>query len=578
MTTTQLVGMAFMCAQQTANGSGSAMPARYRWDRGTDRLEWETLPVDWAAALPAPLPGCGRDLADLLVPADHAERGWVLAKAGNSDTPVFVRFRLKTASGWLWVRERLAASGLPSVLEGELWPLSEGEAQLADLDGGGAYDPLTGVFTRERLFQGLQRVVAEALSVGGGGSYLVVDIDNFSLLNHAYGCRTGDMVLVALAERLRRLLGSGVLLGRDSGDSFGIIIEGLTEEGTLALADRLVRAIAEAPLIGGEDIVVTVSIGAVVFPIAACSAEEAMARADLAVAGAKAAGRNYYQLYALADDRRAGHRRNLTIARRVQDALAENRLMFAYQPVVSARSHQPVFHECLLRLRTPNNTVIPAGQFVPVVEDLGLMRQIDHVVLEKAVAELALDLHTTLAINVSAHTTGDAAWLRRLNALSRATPGIMRRLIVEITETAAMRNLETAQHFIETVQATGARVALDDFGAGYSSFKHLKNLSVDIVKIDGLFTGGLAENPDNLLFFKALLTLANGCGFDTVAECAETAQDAMLLAAAGVTFLQGYYFAKPELVRLKGSPVLPLGSSGPAAAEPHEIGGLRFVS
>jgi EAL domain-containing protein (putative c-di-GMP-specific phosphodiesterase class I) len=157
-------------------------------------------------------------------------------------------------------------------------------------------------------------------------------------------------------------------------------------------------------------------------------------------------------------------------------------------------------------------------------------------------------------------------------------PGVMRRLIVEITETAAMRNLETAQHFVETVRSTGARVALDDFGAGSSSFRHLKSLQVDIVKIDGLFTGRLGEHPKNLMFFKALLDLAKGCGFETVAECAETPQDAMLLAATGVTYLQGYHFAKPELIRLKGSPVLPLGSAPPQEIDPREVGGLRFVS
>lgn len=569
--------MAFMHAEQKTNGSTSAESARYRWESGSDRLDWHRVPDCWLAALPDSLPSTGRDLTGLLNVADHAARGKALAKAAGSSTPVFVRFRLESALGELWVQERLETAEPPGALEGELWLLSEDEARLADLDGSNAYDPLTGVFSRQRLFQGLRTVVGKARATGSGG-YLVVDIDNFSLLNHAFGCRTGDMVLVALAERLRRILGGGALLGRVGDDSFGVIVDGLTEDGTLALADRLVRSIAATPIIQEDAITVTVSIGAVVFPLAASSAEEAMARADLAVAGAKAAGRNHYELYALTDNRSEGHRRNLTIARRVQDALEENRLVFAYQPVVSARSHTPVFYECLLRMRTPNNTVIPAGQFVPAVEDLGLMRQIDHVVLEKAVGELALDPHATLAINISAHTTGDAAWLRRLNALSRATPGIMRRLIVEITETAAMRNLETSQHFVETVQATGARVALDDFGAGYSSFRHLKNLPVDIVKIDGLFTGGLAENPENFLFFKALLTLASGCGFETVAECAETAQDAMLLASAGVSFLQGYYFAKPELVRLKGSPVLPLGSTGPVEADPHEIGGLRFVS
>jgi EAL domain-containing protein (putative c-di-GMP-specific phosphodiesterase class I) len=318
-----------------------------------------------------------------------------------------------------------------------------------------------------------------------------------------------------------------------------------------------VRSVGERPLCA-DDIVVTVSVGAVVFPISACSAEEAMARAGLAVAGAKASGRNHFELYALSAEQRAVQRRDLAIVRRVQDTLLEKRLEFAYQPIVRANWHQPAFYECLLRMRTPNNTLVPASQFIPVVEDSGLIRQIDRFALEKAMAELSDDPSANLAINVSGHTVSDRSWLNRLEALGNADSGLCGRLIVEITETTAMHSMSDAAYFVDAVRDLGARVALDDFGAGYSSFRHLKTLRVNMVKIDGLFTGKLAEHPDNMLFFHVLLRLAKGCGFETVAECAETSHDAVLLATAGVTYLQGYYFAKPARERLKGQPVLPL--------------------
>lgn len=217
-------------------------------------------------------------------------------------------------------------------------------------------------------------------------------------------------------------------------------------------------------------------------------------------------------------------------------------------------------------MRTPNNTLVPASQIIPLVEDTGLMRQVDHFVLEKAMAELSGDPNANLAINVSGHATSDQSWLKRLAALAKASGDANRRLIVEITETTAMRNLSDAAYFVDTLRDMGTRVALDDFGAGYSSFRHLKTLRVHMVKIDGLFTGKLAEHPENMLFFHVLLRLANGCGFETVAECAETSQDAVLLAGAGVTYLQGYYFAKPGSERLKGRPVLPIGDAGVADA------------
>ncbi len=540
--------------------------AGYRWDRTNDQIVWSAFGEDWRQVFGDAVPRSAGELQSCIVDRDREERRQALNRIGDCNIPAFVRFRLKCAAGPVWVQERLARTDTPDVLEGEVAALSTGEAEIANLDGASSYDPLTGTFTRNRLFEGLQAAVSKAMATGGGGAFLVVDIDNFGQVNHALGCRAGDRLLVRLAERLRVSVCNGALLGRVGGDSFGIVVEGATEDSALALAERVVRSVRDKPLCSDDDIVVTVSVGTVVFPTSACSAEEAMARADLAVASAKASGRNHFELYALSADQRAVQRRDLAIARRVQDAILGDRLEFAYQPIVRANWHQPAFYECLLRMRTPNNTLVPASQIIPLVEDTGLMRQVDHFVLEKAMAELSGDPNANLAINVSGHATSDQSWLKRLAALAKASGDANRRLIVEITETTAMRNLSDAAYFVDTLRDMGTRVALDDFGAGYSSFRHLKTLRVHMVKIDGLFTGKLAEHPENMLFFHVLLRLANGCGFETVAECAETSQDAVLLAGAGVTYLQGYYFAKPGSERLKGRPVLPIGDAGVADA------------
>ena len=553
------------CRMPIDRHSNNCLPlsvAGYRWDRSDDQIIWSLSDEDWKQVFGEVMPRSAKELQDCLVDRDRPERQQALSRIGNCDMPVFVRFRFDCAAGAVWVQERLAPTDTPNVLEGEVAALSAEEAEIANLDGASSYDPLTGTFTRNRLFEGLQAAVSKAMATGGGGAFLVVDIDNFGQVNHALGCRAGDRLLIRLAERLRVSVGDGALLGRVGGDSFGIVAEGATEDSALAMAERVVRSVRDQPLCSDGDIVVTVSVGTVVFPTSACSAEEAMARADLAVASAKASGRNHFELYALSADQRAVQRRDLAIARRVQDAILEDRLEFAYQPIVRANWHQPAFYECLLRMRTPNNTLAPASQFIPLVEDSGLMRQVDHFVLEKAMAELSCDPNANLAINVSGHATSDRSWLNRLVALSEACGDANRRLIVEITETTAMRSPADASYFVDTLREMGTRVALDDFGAGYSSFRHLKALRVHMVKIDGLFTGKLAEHPENMLFFHVLLRLANGCGFETVAECAETSQDAVLLAGAGVTYLQGYYFAKPALERFKGRPVLPMGDAG----------------
>jgi len=156
-------------------------------------------------------------------------------------------------------------------------------------------------------------------------------------------------------------------------------------------------------------------------------------------------------------------------------------------------------------------------------------------------------------LNVSAFSINDPAWVERLEAPARLHPGIANRLTIEITETAAMLDVGVAIAFARRVQSIGVRVALDDFGAGYTSFAHLRDLSVDMVKIDGRFTRNLNHSPENRLMLAALLQLAKGFGIETVAECAETAEDVEALAGAGTTYIQGYYFGRPDRKRLPAS-------------------------
>jgi EAL domain-containing protein (putative c-di-GMP-specific phosphodiesterase class I) len=188
-----------------------------------------------------------------------------------------------------------------------------------------------------------------------------------------------------------------------------------------------------------------------------------------------------------------------------------------------------------------------AGQFMPVVEDLGMIRSVDRTVLERAVKELAIYPDARMAINVSGLTTTDRSWMRSAVGLLRGQPDIAERMIVEITETAGLEDLEACCRFVSTLRDLGCEVALDDFGAGYTSFKHLKQLAVNKVKIDGAFVRNLGENPDNLVFIRTLIRLARTFNLETVAECVETEAEAELLLNEGVHYMQGYAFGKPDL-------------------------------
>ena len=251
----------------------------------------------------------------------------------------------------------------------------------------------------------------------------------------------------------------------------------------------------------------------------------------------------------MTDDQRRSHRRSMAVCEQVKDALKEDRLIFAFQPVVAETTGEVEFYEALIRMRQPDGSVVAAGQFVPTVERLGLVRVLDRRVLELAVRELSEHPHVRLAFNISGLTPADHGWLRAMMAMIGNRPDIACRLIVEITETAAIQDIDETARFVSTLRGLGCRVALDDFGAGYTSFRHLKTLTVDIVKIDGSFVRHIAENEDNQLFVRTLIDLAKNFALHTVAECVETQADADVLGSMGVDSLQGYFIAKPHLER-----------------------------
>ncbi len=242
----------------------------------------------------------------------------------------------------------------------------------------------------------------------------------------------------------------------------------------------------------------------------------------------------------------ARRRRDAAIGQAVRDALMQQRLLFAFQPVVCAGSGQVDYFECLLRMRD-NDRLIACGEFIAAVEQVGLIGLIDRFVLERTFAELAAHPEIRLGFNVSGRTAGDRPWLRSLMALLRQHPELAHRLVVEITETAALEDLDESARFVDTLRHAGCRVALDDFGAGHTSLRHLQVLAIDTIKIDGAFVRSLVDCRENRVILHHLLGLTRGFGFSTVAECVETAQEAALLREAGVGYLQGYYFGRPTI-------------------------------
>lgn len=232
----------------------------------------------------------------------------------------------------------------------------------------------------------------------------------------------------------------------------------------------------------------------------------------------------------------------------VRRAVERRDVVLAYQPVVqTARPDRPAFYEGLIRVLDDQGRIIPAKDFIETVEDSELGRKIDCLALDLGLKALAQDPSLRLSINLSARSIGYPVWMKTLNKGLAIDDTAAERLILEITETSAMAVPDLVSVFMEDLQQRGVAFALDDFGAGYTSFRYLREFYFDIIKIDGQFIKGIADSPDNQVLTQALLSIAQHFDMFTVAESVESARDAEFLTELGVDCMQGYYFGAPTI-------------------------------
>ena len=525
----------------------------YDWDLASDGISWGGNVLSLFSASDASLPATAEAFHSRISPEDLPGRMRALSDHLTGTNVYDCEYRVRDDSGeFQWVHDRgavqLSPSGTPIRLVGALRRVNQRKQHEARLEYLASFDDLTGHFNKLRLREALDHAIAQVARSNQIGAFFVVGIDQMGMLNTAYGFEAGDAVLVAIGQRLDRCLRSTDVIGRIGGDRFGILLGSTDEEQALFVAERILESIRLTPIdLGDRKVSVTASISLVLFPLHAKTSFDVLTKAEGALLQAKAAGRDCLSFYEMTEEQRESYRASMDVGEEVKAALKEHRLLFAYQPLVAARSEHIIFHECLLRMQRPNGDLVPAGGFVPAVEQLGLMRTIDRRVLDIALMDLEQNLGVTLAINISGLTAADRSWLRALIARLKGRRDLAERLIVEITETAALHDVEESARFVTAVRELGCRVAIDDFGAGYTTFRHLKSLTVDIVKIDGSFVRNITQSRENQIFLRNLLDLAQTFGLQTVAEFVETKAEADYLTQEGVDFLQGYYFGKPDI-------------------------------
>jgi diguanylate cyclase (GGDEF)-like protein len=523
--------------------------AAFSWDLASDALVWSERAAELFHDVPQETLATGAGFATLLEPSRAIRTDALLttsAAAGANCVPYRIEYgvRATTSAPITWIEESgcwyPGSDGRPARVEGIVRVNNERHARDEQLLKLSQYDPLTGELNRTHLVAALAEAIEEASRFRSGLSFLLIGLDHLARINDSFGFDVADQVICTIAQRIRARLRAGDQLGRFSGNKFGLILKNCTADDAQIAAERFLAAVRDeiVPTRSGP-VSITASIGAVASPRHARTADEAINRAQEALSAAKHRRCGTLSMWRPNVERDAQRRVNIRVTDEIVTALNERRIVLAYEPVVDAASRAPGFHECLVRMVQDDGQVLLAPDIVPVAERLGLIRLVDHRVLELVVAELAAAPQTTLSLNISPDTTMDADWWAGIESLMLAHPGVAERLIVEITETVAIQDLNEVRGFVTRLKKFGARIAIDDFGAGYTSFRNLRNLGVDIVKIDGAFVQNIARSADDRAFVQTLIDLARRLGIKTVAEWVQDDESALLLRDWGCDYIQG---------------------------------------
>jgi diguanylate cyclase (GGDEF)-like protein/PAS domain S-box-containing protein len=415
------------------------------------------------------------------------------------------------------------------------------EAQLAYLAN---HDPLTGLFNRSRFEEELTEIAARARQHGFLAAVLMLDLDNFKYVNETYGHKVGDELAASIAGAIGERLQAGDVLARFGGDEFGILVADTTAEQAQELGAELLAAVREHELTaGGQQILVTASIGIVIFDGIEASPEEVLADADRAMYQSKERGRN--RITTLEPSDRGWVREQLTRSSEhvIRDALAHDHFELFVQPIVELNTGTMTHCEALLRLRDGDTIVGPAN-FLPAAERLGLIHLIDRWVIDHAFELAAKHTDLTFELNLSGATIDDSKLVDYVAERLERHGTDPRRIVFELTETAAVGNMSKAREMARSLSELGCKFAIDDFGAGFSTFYYLKHFPAQYVKIDCEFLSDNRSRTDDLVI-ESIVKIGRELGKQTVAEYVSDATRLERVRSLGVDYGQGYHFAAP---------------------------------
>jgi diguanylate cyclase (GGDEF)-like protein len=434
-----------------------------------------------------------------------------------------------------------------AVVEGALERAEKTEAELRFLAD---HDSLTGLLNRRRFRSELDTYVSFSARYGGRGAVMVIDIDGLKEINDRLGHQAGDRMIRRVSDILRERVRATDLVARLSGDEFAVLMPQTDTTGALQLGEDLRVQVAEGFPLNSEIGRPTISVGIAMFggPRGAGS-EAVLLAADQAMYRAKEEGRNRIMLFHATGEGADSARAVQTTSARIRDALTQNRLSLATQPIRSLTSGGIERYELFLRMTGEDGELLPAASFIEAAERSGMVQELDRWVVARALELIAererAGSPVSLHMNLSGASLTDLSVLefieRRLDE-GEADPA---RCTFEITQTARVEDYETAGAFADRLCEFGCEVAIDDYGAGFGPFAYLKKVPFDVIKIDGTFVRDMSRNDADQLVVEAIVRIARGLGKRTIAEFVEDEDTTKMLRDYGVDMAQGFHLGRP---------------------------------
>lgn len=498
----------------------------------------------------------GRPISLFLHPSNRNETTWLndVLQAGGRERYT-VEHRIEHADGHLvWAMMSVSIIrddvGVPAFQVVQVQDISHRMRYERRLEFLAEHDPMTGLCNRRRFAQEVHRQAAYVRRHKGSACVLFLDLDNFKHVNDGYGHTAGDDLLVSTAAVLRNASRETDVIARLGGDEFALLLPETTAESGAVHAERIRSAVAAAGFeVDGRAVRMTVSIGVAEFDGKALVApEDVMMDADLAMYEAKEGGRDAVRVFGPTSTGRRQMAARMTWSVRIRDALEHDRFVLHAQPLLDIRTGEITQYELLIRMRGADGTLIMPNEFLYTAERFGMALAIDKWVLGQAIdilERLPADSSLKIAANVSGGSldgTELTDWLTDTLHERDVSPA---RLVIEVTETDAITNMDRARRFADALQALDCEFALDDFGAGFGSFYYLKHLPIDYLKIDGDYVRDLTSSDTDQVIVKAVVQLASGLGKRTVAEFVGDQATLDLITEIGADYAQGYFIGPP---------------------------------